>query len=255
MDKGGQGRTDSFMELISMDGTRYLTESERWTLYDALKEAKGTFGEDVKVEILRSYSNELNEKYRSISDKRIIKKYLNIFNFDEEVFLKLYEAIDKNCCINVKLKEGIVLRNIYPSRIFLEDNQNIWYLEHIREGEPFTVGLNGITEVILLSGSNSTDTDKFFKENKKKMQRVKIRVFDEKNSRERAVGFLSPKYIIHEKISYGHSDITARIMNLEAFKKWVMEMTPRVIVLEPEVLRLELHERVNSWVKNYTTGI
>ena len=191
-----------------------------------------------------------------ISEIMIIKCYMDIFNFDEVILLKLYGAIDKRCCINIKLKEGIVLRNISPSRIFLDDDQNRWYLEHIREGEPFTIWLKKIVEVELLPGLNAIEVNQeSYWENKKEMHRVKVRVYDEKNSRERAVGFLSSKYIIDEKISYGYSDITARVMNLEAFKKWVMEMTPQVVVLEPEGLKQEFHEMVNTWVKNYAAGI
>jgi hypothetical protein len=249
-------RVTLWNNLASIDGMRFLTKSERWTLFDVLKECGGIFAEDVRQIILHSYNNELNEKYMSISESRIIKKYMDIFNFDEIILLKLYKAIDKKCFVNVKLKEGIVLRNISPSRIFLDDDQNRWYLEHKREGEPFIIWLKKVEEVELLPGSNVIeDNAELFRENKKEMHRVKIRVYNEKNSRERAVGFLSSKHIIDEKISYGYSDITARVMNLEAFKKWVMEMTPQVVILEPMELKLEFHEMVNSWVKNYAAGI
>lgn len=249
-------RVTFWNNLISIDNIKYLTKAERWTLFDVLKECGGTFTEDVGRIILHSYNNELNEKYMSISESRIIKRYMDIFNFDEIILLKLYEAIDKKCCINMKLKEGIVLRNISPSRIFLDDDQNRWYLEHIREAEPFTVWLKKVEEVELLPGSNVIEANaEPFKENKKEMHRVKIRVYNEKNSRERALGFISSKYIIDEKINYGYSDITASIKNLEIFKKWVMEMTPHVVILEPMELKLEFCEMANSWAQNYAAGI
>lgn len=242
--------------LICFDGMQYLTINERWTLFDALRSCGGTFVNDVRQEILHIYNNELNEKYMDISESRIIKKYMDIFNFDEVIFLKLYEAIDKECTANVKLKEGIDLKNISPSRIYLDDDQNRWYLEHIRGGEPFSIWLKKIIDVELLPVINRMRANnELYRENKREMYRISIRVFDEKNSRERAFGFLSAKYIINEKISYGYSDITASVINLEAFKKWVMEMTPQVLILEPMELRLEFSEMVNSWAKNYAAGI
>lgn len=242
--------------LTSVDEVKLLTKSERWTLFDVLKECGGIFANDARNQILHSYNNEINEKYMTISESRIIKRYMDIFNFDETILLKLYRAIDKKCCINVKLKEGIILKNISPSRIFLDDDQNRWYLEHTREGEPFAIWLKKVVEIELLDSVNLAEAnDKLHRENKKEMHRIKIRVYDEKNSRERAIGFLSSKYIIDKKINYGYTDITASVMNLDAFKKWVMEMTPQVIILEPVELRLEFQETVNSWVKNYAAGI
>jgi hypothetical protein len=234
----------------------FLTKSERWTLFDTLKECGGTFAEDVIKELLHSYNNELNEKYMSISENRIIKRYMDLFNFDEIILLKLYEAIDKRCCINLRLKEGVFLKNISPSRIFLDDNQNRWYLEHIRGGEPFAIWLKKIEVVELLINQNAIEVNvEPYRENKQKMHRIKIRVYNEKNSRERAIGFISSKHIIDEKVSYGYSDISARVMNIEAFRKWVMEMAPQVIILEPEELKLEFGEMVNSWARNYASGI
>lgn len=248
--------TDDCINLICIDQMQYLTKNERWVLYDALKSCDGSFGNDVKQEILHIYNNEFIDKYMNISENRIIKRFMDVFNFDDIIILKLYEAIDKRCPINVKLKDGIVLKKICPSRIYLDDDQNRWYLEHIRGGEPFNVWLKKIMEVELLPLLNKMyANDEFYKENKKEMHKIKIRVYDEKNSRERAVGFLSAKYIINEKMSFGYSDITAKIMNLEAFKKWVMEMIPQVVVLEPVELKQEFSEMVNSWVKNYAAGI
>ncbi len=249
-------RVTLWNNLISIDGMKFLSKSERWTLFDVLKECGGTFAEDVRQIILYFYNYELNEKYMSISESRIIKRCMDIFNVDEIILLKLYEAIDKKFCINVKLKEGMLLRNISPSRILLDDDQNRWYLEHIREGEPFNIWLKKVEEVELLPGFNVIEANaEPLRENKKEMHRVKIRVYNDKNSRERALGFISSKYIIDEKINYGYSDITASVINLEAFKKWVMEMTPQVVLLEPVELRLEFYEMVNSWAQNYAAGI
>lgn len=242
--------------LVSIDEMQYLTKNERWALFDALKECGGTFVKDIREEIIRSYNNELNEKYITISESRIIKKYMDIFNFHGEIFLKLYEAIDKKYIINLKIQEGIVLKNIYPSKIFLDEDQSRWYLEHIRSGEPFTIWLKKIEAVELLPGLNKLESEsETYRGNKREMHRIKIRVFNERNSRERALGFLSAKYIINEKISYGYSDITANILNLEAFKKWIMEMIPQVLILEPAELKLEFSEMANSWAKNYAAGI
>lgn len=247
---------DDCNNLIDIDGMKLLTKGERWTLYDALRSCGGTFGDDVRGDILHLYNNELNEKYMTISESRIIKRYMDIFHFDEVILLKLYEAIDKKYTVNVKLKEGINLNKISPSRIYLDDDQSRWYLEHIRGGEPFAIWLKKIIDVEMVPDLNRIKhNDGPHRENKREMYRVKIRVFEEKNSRERALGFLSAKHIINEKISYGYSDITANVMNLEAFKKWVMDMTPQVLILEPDALRLEFHEMVNSWVKNYAAGI
>lgn len=241
--------------MFSLEDEKFLTQIERWTLFDVFKECGGTFAAEERKAIINSLHSELNDKYMAVSEKRIIKRYMDIFNFNDVVLLKLYEAINKRCSINVWLKEGIALKNILPSRVYLDDDQNRWYLEHIREGEPFTIWLKMIVEVDLLSSMNAEAAVESLPESRREMHRIKIRVYDEKNSRERAVGFLSAKYIIEEKISYGYTDITAKVMNLEAFKKWVMEMTPQVIILEPEKLKLEFINMANSWIRNYSAGI
>lgn len=247
---------DRYNDMVNMDGMQYLTKNERWTLYDALKECGGVFANDITQEILHAYNDELNRKYRIISENRIIKKYMDIFDFEEAILLRLYEAIDKKYAVNLKMKEGIILRNIFPSKIFLDDDQNRWYLEHIRGGEPFIIWLKKIVNVELLPGINRIKTEnELHRENKREILRIKVRVFNEKNSRERAIDFLSEKYIIDEKIGCGYSDITTSVLNIEAFKKWVMEMIPQVLILEPEGLKQEFREMVNSWVKNYAAGI
>lgn len=254
-DKGGD-ITEPYFEIIGIDEIKYLTMEEKWTLYDALRTCGGTFGVDVKQEMLNLYSKEMNQKYRIISGCRIIKKNMDVFYMDEAILLKLYEAIDKKHAVNIKLEERITLNKILPSRIYLDEEEGIWYLEHVREGEPFAIDLKNIQEVELLPDLKRIRTrEAGCREGKKEIQRVKIRVFNEKNSRERAMGFLLSKYIIDEKVSYGYSDITANIINMNAFKKWVMEMTPQVLILEPADLKLQFIEMASSWEKNYLAGI
>ncbi len=252
----GRNITESYNDIISVDEIKYLTKNERWTLYDALRTCNGSFGADVKQEILKMYSKEMSQKFQSISEKRIIKKNMDVFYLDEAILLKLYEAIDKRLTINIRLEGKINLNKILPCRIYLNEEEGLWYLEHIRGGEPFAIDLKKIKDIEFLTHLKNLQTrDSGYREEKREIQRVKIRVFEERNSRERAIGFLSSKYIVDEKVSYGYSDITANIIKVDAFKKWVMEMTPQVLVLEPMELRQQFIEMVSSWEKNYLAGI
>lgn len=252
----GRNITESYNDIISIDDIKYLTKNERWTLYDALRTCKGTFGTDINQEILAMYNNEMNQKYQSISENRIIKKSMEVFNLDEAIFLQLYEAITKKLTINIRLEGKINLNRILPSRIYLDEEEGLWYLEHVRGGEPFAIDLKKVKEVELLPDLKRIQTrETGCRERKREIHRVKIRVFNEKNSRERAIGFLSSKYIVDEKECYGYSDITANIINVDVFKKWVMEMIPQVLILEPMELRQQFIEMVSAWEKNYLAGI
>jgi hypothetical protein len=249
-------RVSLWCSMDDVNNSMFLTGDERWALYDLLKECGSEFIEDVKNDILKEYHDEIHEKYRNVSERRIIKGYRDIFNFKDGLLLKIYGAVQRKCCINIKLKDGITLKNILPIKVFLDDDLDRWNLEYLNRGDTEEIWMKRILDVEVLPPSiYSYQEVASGRDGKKVMTQVKIRVYDEKNSRDRAVDFLSPKYIIEEKTEYGFSDITAKVINIEAFKKWVMEMIPQVIIIEPLELRNEFTEMADEWVKNYMAGI
>jgi hypothetical protein len=210
----------------------------------------------VKNTILQEYYDEFGEKYRNVSERRVINGYKDIFNFKDDLLLKIYDAIQRRCSINIKLKDGITIKNIIPTKVFLDDDLDKWNLEYFNRGDTEIIWMKRILDVDVLAPSNySYQEVSAGRDGRKSMTQVKIRVYDEKNARDRSVDFLSPKYIIEEKTEYGFTDITAKVMNVEAFKKWVMEMTPMVIIIEPLELRNEFVKMAENWVKNYMAGI
>lgn len=249
-------RVSIWCNLDGINNSLFLTGDERWALYDLLKECGSEFVEDVKNAILQEYYDEFGEKYRNVSEKRIINGYKDIFNFKDGLLLKIYNAIQRKCSINIKLKDGITIKNIIPMKVFLDEDLDKWYLEYFNRGDTEVIWMKRIFDIEVLASSNynyqETGTGR---DGRKSMIQVKIRVYDEKNARDRSVDFLSPRYIIEEKTDYGFSDITAKIINVEAFKKWVMEMTPMVIIIEPLELRNEFMKMADEWVRNYMAGI
>jgi hypothetical protein len=249
-------RVSMWCGLDGINNSLFLTGDERWALYDLLKECGSEFIEDVKNTILQEYYDEFGEKYRNVSERRVINGYKDIFNFKDDLLLKIYDAIQRRCSINIKLKDGITIKNIIPTKVFLDDDLDKWNLEYFNRGDTEIIWMKRILDVDVLAPSNySYQEVSAGRDGRKSMTQVKIRVYDEKNARDRSVDFLSPKYIIEEKTEYGFTDITAKVMNVEAFKKWVMEMTPMVIIIEPLELRNEFVKMAENWVKNYMAGI
>jgi hypothetical protein len=89
--------------LDDVNNSMFLTGDERWAIYDLLKECGSEFVEDVQNSILKEYHNEFHEKYRNVSERRIIKGYRDVFNFKEDFLLKIYDAVQRRCCINIRL--------------------------------------------------------------------------------------------------------------------------------------------------------
>jgi len=229
-----------------------LNYQERWVLYDLLSECKGSFIKEEREKILESFHSEFGEKYKIISENRIIKQLLNIFNFHEDTALTLYDSIVEKLYINIRLINGSELHHIAPIRICYNDDFKKWYLECRKKKDIEYIKMENIASV------HKTDEfviDKalpdYYWGNGNKPLKVKLRVFDEKNAKELAVRFLSRKNIKVITKGEGFFDMEVIISDINLFKRWTRSMIPQVVILEPEFLRKDIKEEITSWLNSY----
>lgn len=229
-----------------------FTYNQRWAIYDLFNECNVSFADDVRKIIIDCYENEFGEKYKVISKKRIIKQIIDVFDIDENLFIDIYKSICRKRCLDVCLDNGVTIYNISPVRLFYDDDTKKWYFEYITKGNHECLRFDRIKSIKDISGDiKSSEKLHLDWGSGKNRTKIKLRVYNEKNAKEKAIRFLMRKNIINEDYYNTYSDFTVMVSDIELFKRWAREMGAQVVILEPESLRYEFVEYIKKWISKY----
>ncbi|WP_027309497.1 WYL domain-containing protein [Caloramator sp. ALD01] len=221
-----------------------LNRYERFCLYELLKDSDKQFIKNIKDKITSKLDAEFISEYTILKDRRLVKHYNDIFNIDIELINKIFGAINNRRKINI-IKAERSIEFVSPLCLVYDNDTDNWYLEYFKRG---------INHIRLDNIQNIEVLDRCFRVNKGYKVRykvVKIRVFDEKNAKDRAIRHLSRRNIIEIDNGQGYIDIKTKVYDLNLFKRWVRTLGPSCIILEPKDLRDEFKNRLEDWLKIY----
>ncbi|GFR35907.1 helix-turn-helix transcriptional regulator [Thermobrachium celere] len=221
-----------------------LSRYERFSLYELLKDSDKEFLKDIKSKITQKLNNEFYNDYIILKDRRLVKHYNDIFDVNIYLINKIFCAIKDRRGINI-IKSNRCISYALPLCLIYDNEIDNWYLKYFKKGINY-IRLNNIRDIEVLDKKimlNRSYNEKYIT--------VKIRVFDEKNAKDRAFRYLSRRNIIEIVNGEGYVDITTKVYDLNLFKRWVRALGPSCIILEPKNLRHEFKGRLEEWLKIY----
>ncbi|MBZ4663738.1 MAG: transcriptional regulator [Caloramator sp.] len=221
-----------------------LSGYERFSLYELLKDSDKDFLMDIKNKITQKLESEFKNNYNILKDRRLIKHYNDIFEINIYIINKIFCAIKNKRKINI-IKKNKVIKFASPMCLIYDNDTDNWYLKYLNKGINY-IRLDNIKDIHILDCSINK-----IRNYKEKYEIVKIRVFDEKNAKDRAIRYLSRRNIIEIDNGQGYIDIKTKVYDLNLFKRWVRTLGPSCIILEPKDLRDEFKNRLEDWLKIY----
>lgn len=243
-----------FNDVASYEPIGQLSEKERFLLFEILSLSNSERLNSIKEKIFAS-QKEYYDKLNKLSERRIIKQYISLNAFDKGIIVELYKAMDNKNRIILELKSGKKM-SIIPQRILYEDDAARWYLEAVRKGRCFIIDLDNITKIYNEKCIKKQTMDEIYTSFGigKRITYVKLRVYNEKNAKERAIRFLLRKNIKEQKSFDYYIEIKAKVSDIAVFKRWLREMGPSVVLLEPKWLRKQIIDSLYCWRRIFEEG-
>lgn len=240
-----------FSDISSYEPIGQLSEDERFSLFEILSLSDSDRLNNIKEKIFAS-QQEYYDKFNKLSERRIIKQNISLNAFDKGLVKELYRAIENKNRMVLELKSGKKM-SIIPCRILYEDDTGRWYLEAVRKGRCFVIDLDNIIEIHKEMNAKRQTMDGIYTSFGigKRIIHVKLRVYNEKNAKERSIRFLLRKNIMEQKSFEDYIEIKAKVSDIAMFKRWLREMGPSVVLLEPKWLRQEIVDSLHAWRNIY----
>ncbi|MCX7904761.1 MAG: WYL domain-containing protein, partial [Caloramator sp.] len=195
---------------------------------------------------------EYYDKFNKLSERRVKKQNISLNAFDKGLVKEFYRAIENKNRMVLELKSGKKM-SIIPCRILYEDDTGRWYIEALRKGRCFVIDLDNIIEINKEDSVTRKMADDLYTSFGigKRILHVKLRVYNEKNAKERAIRFLLRKNITEQKSFEDYIEIKAKVSDIAMFKRWLREMGPSAVLLEPKWLRQEMVDNLHAWRNIY----
>lgn len=238
--------------LTEINYSIMLSREERWALYDVLRECNDNFLYKLKEKILKLYDEEFKDKYEAVSNRRLIKQYLGVFNVPKSLIIQLYGYIEKKKTININTLNETIIYDSSPVRIYFDEDMKSWYLEYVKKKKLNYLRIDKIKEIHLSKYRYSLKRgEKHHWGYGKTKTKIKLRIYNEKNAKDIALRFLLRKDIVFEDKTEDYSDYSVFVRDINNFKHWLRSMGSSVIVLEPQNLREQMVNEINKWMKVY----
>lgn len=207
----------------------------------------------VSKKIINILSSNEYEIYKKIIDREVIKiPNMNIkLNMDK--LLSLYDIILEGKIVNLfNIKTNKIISSVILKKLYYDINAYNWKVQYIRKGNVESIRLDYLSDDIDESVLESR-TGVVRKENSNvTFNQVKLRVFNEFNSKEKALRYAVKYKMKIIQINEEFMDLEICIKDNEQLLRWVRTMTPSVVILSPNKLKDKMKEELVLWSSIYS---
>jgi hypothetical protein len=225
---------------------------ERKVLYHLFKNAEDEFIKNEREIILKAFNEEKKFIKTSIKDNDYIVFPRKTMNFNNDLFMPLYQYMKNKVTIEIFLLNEVILYNVSPQWIVYEEEYNEWYLIYIHKRTKKKIKLSNIKSLRVFKNGNyvtlhETKDNNRIRGLQKNNTRVMVRVYRERNAVEIFNEYYHKKTRINKDIKEEFIDYTLEVEDESIFLRFIRSLTPSALILEPIRLREKVISKLDVW--------
>lgn len=223
-----------------------FSKQERWVIYSLFRDINGEMVDELKEQILWYYQDEWKDVYKKLNERRVIKELFDLFDLSFDIVYSLYDAIEEEKPVDIKLNNDKVLYGILPLTMYFDEETYEWYLRYEKRRKTHIIRIKKITKVY--KSKNQIQNWQRDQDDNSSGTIVTIRIYNEKSSKDYGLRYIWNKKIHRKTINEDYTEYEIEVDDLNIFRRWVRNMVPSVVVLEPVLLREQIKGEIDNWI-------
>ncbi|MDK0956451.1 WYL domain-containing protein [Clostridium perfringens] len=224
------------------EGVLNLREEEKIEIFRFLRKNK------IEIDDFKEVEASLNNKINLINNSEIIKRANTNFCKWKELLEEIVKLINEGAYVDIVLKSKKNIKNVKITKIIYDKYSYTWKLKYEYKGSILLLLLSNI-EKIQVSQVQKCNRKKINIRTKK--EKVKFRVFNEFNAKEKAI-----RFAINYNLKLDHKkeyiDFTIEIEDVNRVLRFARSLVPSVVILEPKELKESFKKEILQWENKYS---
>lgn len=224
------------------EGVLNLREEEEIEIFRFLRKNK------IDIDDFKEVDENFDNKINVINNSEIIKIANTNFLKWKELLEEIVKLINEGTYVDIELKNKNIIKNTRIRKIVYDEYSYTWKLKYEYKG---TISL------LLLSNIEKIKVSQIQRCNRKKVnlrtkkEKVKFRVFNEFNAKEKAIRF-AINYNLKLDHKKEYTDFTIEIEDVNKVLRFARSLVPSVVILEPKEIRESFKKEIIQWDNKYS---